>query len=114
MIYGDQSFRIPLQPVFPTSGSLDGFFQLIGSATASVDILYRVYDKNGKLVLEPEKTARLQDLFPTNRRTDVTFSLPYRDIAPGDYELEITLRLQPPCTENSRRVPFRIVPVGSP
>jgi VWFA-related protein len=110
IMFGDYTFLFPVHRVFPQKGSLNGFYQIYNAKFPST-IRFRLY--RDKTVFVNETPAK-----EINTYTDVSeklvtnfFSVPYNNLAPGSYELEIQVK-NAGCTA-STRADFDVVAQGS-
>ncbi len=110
MLYGDNVFAFPLHRVFPTKGNLSGFYQIYNAKLPST-IRFRLYRDKTVFVNEtPEREiAGYSD--PIAKLVTNYFSVPYNNLAPGAYELEIIIK-DKSCTA-STRAGFEIVAQAS-
>lgn len=102
--YQEKLYDLSLQPVYPTTGSLKGFYEVSRTPPGGgppPPPTCKIYDSNGTVVFEPPTMRK--EIIDGPWGATVQFVIPYWNLQPGAYALEITFR-----TGCNRRAAFRI------
>jgi hypothetical protein len=120
VLYKDKRLVFSVEPVLPQSGSLSGLYQLYNaraqaeSRSPSVFLSFRLYRGETERISATDERELLAFTDPEAQLITNFFTVPYKALAPGNYELEIAARdAHSGCTAASR-AGFRIAPPASP
>lgn len=110
MIYGQYVFGFPVHRVFPQKGNLTGFYQIY-NAKFPCTIRFKLYKDKTVFVNQTPETQINDFTDAPDKLITNFFSVPYNNLAPGSYELEIMVK-SPTCT-SSTRSEFEVIAQGS-
>jgi hypothetical protein len=108
ILYGDQAYQFSLSRVFPTQGNLKGFYQIYNANMPSVMLSFKLYRDQNVFI---NQTSEHEISEYTDRNLKIIsnfFSVPYKNLPPGSYQLEIALRESKNLCSTSARVSFEI------
>ncbi len=110
ILYGDQAYQFSLTRVFPSQGSLRGFYQIYNANIPSVLLSFKLYRDQNVFINQTSEHEISAYTDPHLKIISNFFSVPYKNLAPGSYQLEIALRESKNQCSTSARVSFEIAP----
>ena len=112
--YGPNLFSFSMRRVFAPSGNLAGFYQIYNAredlmtGNLSVGISFALYRDKTVLVNQTPERVISGYTDPLQKLIANFYSVPYKNLAPGSYELEIVVRDRSNGCHDSTRASFEI------
>src|SRR5262249_15076722 len=111
ILYGDQVYKFSLLRNFPTDGQLKGFYQIYNANLPSVLMSFKLY-RDQKFINQTAEKEISAYTDPTMKLISSFFAVPYHNLPPGNYQLELVLREAHKDCSTSARVSFEVVPTS--
>jgi len=109
ILYGDKIFAFPVRPQISPTGSLNGFYQIYNAKLPSLYVKFKLYRGDAEFMNEtPEQEIKEYNELFLKLITNF-FSVPYKNLAPGTYTLELTARQSGDACRTSAKNTFDVV-----
>lgn len=105
--YGKQLLRFSIDRVYAASGLLQGFFQVF-ARQPHFKMLFRLFTNHSHLINETASREISQFTDQERKLVSNFFSLPYKNLPPGSYELEIAVQNENNTCTSSARAAFSV------
>jgi hypothetical protein len=108
ILYGTNIYSMQSRREFAPTGTLNGFYEIYSATVPSVFISFKLYNE-GKMMSQTSEREIGAYTKPEEQIISNFFSVPYKNLAAGKYELEISARQNKNDCAQSSKTSFEVV-----